>query len=279
LDRRQIATGDFAGNLDIWDLTKTDIPVFHAQAHKSIINAIDGCGGMNVGYGAPELVTGSRDGCVRVWDPRVQKAVLSLEPRSEEEARDCWTVAFGNSFSDEERSVAAGYDNGDVKLFDLRTSKVRWETNVGNGVVNVEFDRKDIEMNKLLVTSLEARIRLFDMRTHHPELGFSSLTEKAHKSTVWLGKHLPQNRDVFMTCGGNGGMNIYRYVYPEKRTAKDSEGRLKGAMGSVELLNARVVGTQPIVSFDWSPDKEGLAVCCCLDQTCRVFITTKLNKY
>lgn len=38
--------------------------------------------------------------------------------------RDCWCVAFGNSFSDEERCVLAGYDNGDVKLFDLRMNKV-----------------------------------------------------------------------------------------------------------------------------------------------------------
>jgi hypothetical protein len=33
---------------------------------------------------------------------------------------------------------------------------------------------------------------------------------QAHKSTVWLARHLPQNRDVFMTAGGNGGLNIYR---------------------------------------------------------------------
>lgn len=35
------------------------------------------------------------------------------------------TVAFGNSFNDDERCVLAGYDNGDVKMFDLRMNKVR----------------------------------------------------------------------------------------------------------------------------------------------------------
>lgn len=83
----------------------------------------------------------------------------------------------GNSYNDAERCIAAGYDNGDVKLFDLRwalvccvvlfaflrssvlnmglvslvcrTNTMRWETNVGNGVVGLEFDRKDIEMNKV----------------------------------------------------------------------------------------------------------------------------------
>ena len=40
----------------------------------------------------------------------------------------------GNSYSDTERCVCAGYDNGDVKLFDLRTMSLRWETNLKNGV-------------------------------------------------------------------------------------------------------------------------------------------------
>ena len=148
-------------------------------------------------------------GCVRLWDPRVQEPQVSLEPESGK-ARDCWTVAFGNSFSDDERCIAAGYDNGDVKLFDLRMNKLRWEDNVGNGVVGLQFDRKDIDMNKLLVTTLESKFRLYDMRTQHPSEGFAHLSQKAHKSTVWLGRHLPQNRDVFCTTGGNGGVNLYK---------------------------------------------------------------------
>jgi len=33
---------------------------------------------------------------------------------------------------------------------------------------------------------------------------------KAHKSTVWLARHLPQNRDVFMTLGGSGSLNLWK---------------------------------------------------------------------
>ena len=40
----------------------------------------------------------------------------------------------GNSYNDAERCVCAGYDNGDIKLFDLRTMSLKWETNVKNGV-------------------------------------------------------------------------------------------------------------------------------------------------
>lgn len=152
------------------DLERKDAPLYNVKGHNGLINSIDGCGGLNVGSGAPELVTAGRDGCVRVWDPRVRDPVVSLEPESSEQARDCWTACFGmwsivihfvwyyhfmctcpagNAYTEEERCICAGYDNGDVKLFDLRTNKFRWETNVGNGVVCTEFDRKDIDMNKV----------------------------------------------------------------------------------------------------------------------------------
>lgn len=106
-----------------------------------------------------------------------------------------------------------------------------------------------------------------------------SCIAQAHKSTVWLGRHLPQNRDLFLTTGGNGGLNIYRYIYPRQRVVEDSKGQHKGVAGSVELLNARVVSSQPIIGFDWSPDKEGLAVAASLDQAVRVFIVTKLDRF
>ena len=61
-------------------------------------------------------------------------------------------------------------------------------------VVGLEFDRKDIEMNKVVVSTLEARFNVLDMRTQHPTEGFARLTEKAHKATVWMTRHLPQVR-------------------------------------------------------------------------------------
>ena len=36
--------------------------MYSVKAHDGIINAIDGCGGTGMGTGAPEIVTGSRDG-------------------------------------------------------------------------------------------------------------------------------------------------------------------------------------------------------------------------
>ena len=88
-----------------------------------------------------------------------------------------------------------------------------------------------------------------------------------------------------MTGGGNGGINLYKYHYPTSRqrivpsAPGEPENPPMGVVGTLELLNSKVISTQPIVSFDWNVDKEGLSAMTCLDQTLRVFIVTKLNKY
>jgi hypothetical protein len=56
----------------------------------------------------------------RTLPVRRHRADVDLRPP---QARDCWAVAFGDMYSDEERALLAGYDNGDVKMFDLRTNK------------------------------------------------------------------------------------------------------------------------------------------------------------
>ena len=294
LEDRNLAFGDYNGGLCIWDIERCasssdgkgkctlsgkSMEIFSVEAHNGIINAIDGVGGIDHEHGAPEIVTGGRDGCVKVWDPRVNNPVICLEPENRT-SRDCWTVAFGDSYNNEDRCICAGFDNGDVKLFDLRTSSLRWESNCNNGVTSLEFDRKDIEMNKLVVTTLESKFRCYDMRTQHPSNGFTHLDESAHRSTIWLARHLPQNRDIFMTCGGNGGLNIYAYHYPKKRVEKHiNDKKSIGVVGNVELLNSRVIATQPIVCFDWNPNRAGLCCMGCLDQSLRVYIVTKLDKY
>lgn len=175
-------------------------------------------------------MTCGRDGRVCVWDTRQKDdPVACFEPATSDSTRDCWAVSFGNAYEENERCVLAGYDNGDVKLFDLRTGTVRYETTLQNGVCAVEFDRKDIPMNKFAATTLESRFHVFDARTQHATKGMASLSEKqAHGSTIWGVRHLPQNREVFMTLGGDGSLALYKYSYPEKRTAKEEDGSVSG---------------------------------------------------
>jgi len=276
--RKLLACGDFNGNLDIWDLDNKE-NTYQVKGHKTIINGLDAIGG-NAEHGPPEVATGSQDGTVKIWDIRQNdKPVVVIEPEEGEQKRDCWSVTFGNCSNKVERMVCSGYDNGDIRLFDLRQSKTLWEKNLKNGICCVDFDRKDIAINKLLVTTLESRFHVFDCRTLHPKKGFAGLSEKAHKATVWAGKHLPQNRDIFMTTGGNGGMCLWKYNYPSCRVKKDDNDLEVGVPGTVSSLQNMTLASQPLSSFDWSPDKMGLAVCTGLDQTLRMIIVTKLNQF
>eukprot|EP00127_Corallochytrium_limacisporum_P003928 Clim_evm13s155 gene=Clim_evmTU13s155 len=283
---RSLATGDFGGGLHVWDLERPDVPIYAVdKAHDQIINAIDGCGGI-VGAGAPEIATSARDGVVKVWDTRQRdKPVATMQGTNPSDdskdgvltVRDAWCVAFGDAHDVHHRVVAAGYDNGDIKLFDLAKMSLLWETNVGNGVCGLEFDRSDIEMNKLVATTLEGKIIVFDMRTRHPEDGFARVEEKGIQGTVWSARHLPSNRDVFMTTGGNGSIFLYRYNYPDKRKSKDKKGVDKGVAGTLELLNNAKISDQPVSTWDWHHQKPGLAVCSSFDQSFRVVLVTRTN--
>lgn len=140
-----------------------------------------------------------------------EKPIVALEPESGEKVPDCWSVAFGNTYNDYDRVVAAGYDNGDLKIFDLKANVMRFETNVKNGICGLEFDRKDTKMNKLVATTLEGRFLVYDLHCFNAEHGYASVSEKLpQNSTVWCGKHVPQNRDVFMVCSGSGMCSLYK---------------------------------------------------------------------
>ncbi|KAJ3193967.1 Calcineurin subunit B type 2 [Entophlyctis luteolus] len=133
-------------------------------------------------------------------------------------------------------------------------------------------------MNKLVVTGVESVFTVFDMRTRHPTHGYASVTTRNRDgTTVWAVKHLPQNRDVFVTSSGAGGLNLYNN-YPGNRVTQDPKDKQKmGVAGTVELLNnAIALAEQPISAFDWSPDKSGLCVFSAFDQQVRVAAVTRL---
>eukprot|EP01083_Nonionella_stella_P181100 647664_1 len=270
MEDRHLSTGDFQGFLRIWDLERLDTSIFSVCAHDKSINTLDGCGGLGIGNGSPEIATGGAEGCVKLWDPRQIKPVITLQSKDDRISRDCWSVCFGNSFNSTNRCLAAGYDNGDVKLVDLRTTKILWSTNVSNGVVNIEFDRKDIEMNKLLITSLESQFRVYNLKMLKSGAECPHVLQKAHDATVWLGKHLPQNRDLFATLGGNGTIKIWKFFYSKKLRGDDFNYKQNNEFGILELVAENTLTDQPIVSFDWNKEKSGLALVCALDQTCRI---------
>ena len=94
----------------------------------------------------------------------------------------------------------------------------------------------------MVVTTLESKFHVYDQKTYHPQNGYSGLEEINNaKATIWGLRHLPQNRDIFTTMGGNGSLNIYKYHYPTQRVIKDADGLDTGVPGRVELLNEKIV--------------------------------------
>ncbi|XP_072130577.1 dynein axonemal assembly factor 10-like isoform X1 [Mobula birostris] len=267
LQQRHLATGDFDGNLHIWNLEAPEAPLYMAKAHREIINCIDGVGGLGIGQGAPEIVTGSRDGSVRVWDSRQKDLpVANMEPAEGFNRRDCWTVTFGHTCSQWDRCVCAGYDNGDIKLFDLRNMEVRWETNIKSGACCMEFDKKDSTLNKLVVTTLEGRIHIFNMQEFNANKGFSCRSEKPYRSTAWTVRHLPQNRSIFVTSGGAGSLHLWKHSNSSTLHERTNHEREDKESTSPTLLNSISLSSQPVGSLDWNSDKQGLCISASFDR-------------
>ena len=66
-------------------------------------------------------------------------------------------------------------------------------------------------MNKLTAVTLEGHLHCWDCRTLSKDSEFARCTERPHTSTGWRCRHLPQNRDVFMSSSGSGHLYLWKY--------------------------------------------------------------------
>lgn len=205
------------------DIDRIDGCVYTANAHPTGVNCLDSFGGLDDDCGPPEIVTGGRDGRIKVWDSRQNnQAVVNIEPFDKAVgAQDCWSVAFGNSYNNHERCVAASFDNGDVKLFDLRQLKVVWETNINHGICQLNFHRVNERMNVLLGSSVQGTLHIFRTEKNSNHFSWDARNEAgigigpfAGASTLWFVKHMPQNSSIFATGNAHGHLHFWsQYAY------------------------------------------------------------------
>lgn len=246
------------------------------SGHQSTVNAIDFSSPSKGQSGYSEFVSGSRDGTAKLWDLRDSNAVAIIRPRCG--TPECWSVCFGNCTDGQDKVIVTGYDSGDVKLIDMRKMMPRWETNLGQGVCHVSFDRKDIPMNKLSFACTLGLLHLADVRTFHPESGYAMSQFKVGASTLWGCHFLPQNRDIMAITSGNGSFNLFKYEYPKNRVATDERGYDIGVCGTIiSLAQSDSLSSQPIVSADWHYNKKGLCALASLDQIVRVVVCLELQ--
>ena len=253
---RDLALGDFDGNLSVIDLERGEFNYEIKKAHKGIIQSIDGLGVKN-NQGPPEIITGGKDGLVKLWDLRSDKPCILLEPKDiKKNFPECWTVRFGECGSN--KKVGIGYDNGDIKIFDLRMDKIFMGENLKKGVCNIEFDKKNIPINKMIVTTLGSKFYFYDLTNYFQNK--KKLYDEVN-TTIWGAKFLPQNRDIFVTLGGDGNLNLYKY---------DKKDFLNNINDKLNMLSSNHICSRPIIGFDWHLIKNGLACLVSLDNTIKI---------
>lgn len=105
--------------------------------------------------------------------------------------------------------------------------QVRWESNIRNGICSIETNNKYAQLDKLIVATTLGGLNMFDFndesqvpcisKTNADELpctqrnnfsdGQHNVTESA--PTIWCVRHLPQNPNIFATCGGSGNLRLW----------------------------------------------------------------------
>ncbi|KAI8969839.1 WD40-repeat-containing domain protein [Pilobolus umbonatus] len=230
---RQFATGDFDGQVQIWDTQQVDIPLISFKAHESIINAIDS---YNRTGEPQELVTGSRD--VKVWDIRqTDQPILTITSNAAD--KDVWAVKYGQMNG--HKVIVVGYEDGDLKLFSVKDAKYIWETKVKDGICSIDMDKQTIYVSTIsgaftidIMTGVKKEIR-----------GLPS-----DDTTFWSIECMQPN--YFSIAGGNGNLLLYNTENMES---------------PVHELN---LSKHPLISLDWNHDKKGLYACTSFDLSIKI---------
>lgn len=257
-----LSLGNFDGSLQIFDIERSDFPIYDVQAHDGMVNCVDGMGD---GDGV-EVVTGGQDGDVKVFDPRQGVPVVCISSVKKEDGgsgrRDCWTVAFTDGQLHSSRAVCAGYENGDIKIIDLRMLKERHSHNLGSGVCKVACDKKYEDTQRLVAGTVDGSVHLYEVnRNRH------SRVRVAQSSSVWSVNYLPQRSTIFASVSDS--IEIWRDCVSSSSLSDDSTN-------PIELLAKIHVSPTGVNCFDWNPDFRGLGVCGSFDQTIRVLVTSGL---
>jgi len=260
VSNRQIGTGDFSGNLCIWDL-ETMKQEKSVGAHADVLTCISGDSSTST-----NIVTGGRDGEVKLWDQRnLDSPSIKMVPEVGQTRKQCWSVCQThlNSTNDANQSnyVAAGFDNGDIKVFDVRNSKIAWETSLSRGVSKLcviprNCDKDDKSENILMAGTVQGKMYTWNML----KPADTPLQQQLDKGTVWEATSLSQNKNLVVTVLGTGAMVLVNLEEDK-----------------INKLLSHQVSEPPLTGLSASQDKPGLIATSSFDKTIRLFYYTGLK--
>ena len=230
-------------------------------AHDDLVNCVAGSAG--------QVVTGSRDGRARVWDPRrLGRSTASMEPEEGGPTHDCWAVAC----STDGHTVIGGYSNGDIRLFDLRRpAGCLWATELPGGVTSLEVGE-----GRLVGATVTGGLHLWDLATRHPEFGYCRTDGRVEGGCLWQVAACPLAPGTLAAATQAGALQLVAHEAPLATTVESTDGREVGVPGHLLLSTSAQLADKPVTSLAWSPDKAGLLAATSFDQTLRVCLATNL---
>ena len=218
-------------------------------------------------------------------DPRTFEFKYVFQPRSREEATEVLNIlrvfkmlssprlenvaesgSFSNSiesifFGDDKNNNSTSTGSEEIKPIGKEDATKQiggFGENLKKGVCNIEFDKKNIPINKMIVTTLDSKFYLYDFTNYFQNQ--KKLYDEVN-TTIWGAKFLPQKRDMFVSLGGDGNLNLYKY---------DKKDFLNNSNDKLNMLSSNYICSRPIIGFDWHLIKNGLACLVSLDNSIKI---------
>ncbi|EGG24834.1 hypothetical protein DFA_03079 [Cavenderia fasciculata] len=254
-NRGYFVCGDFAGHLSIWNIDRMDSPITTIpNAHIGSVNAID-CGGNSNSQSSSELsysiATGGRDGKVALWDSRSSfKSVSSTHSFSHNISQgklDCWSVSLFGS------NIIAGYENGDINVYDIKTNRLVSSTNFGFGVSSVNVNERQ-GLDNIMIGGNESQL-LFGSTSND---GIIKKTKEIKGDGickfVWSARYSPHNPSIFSIAGNDGTVTMY---------------------DNYKKMDQVKLGEMPIIALDYNKDFPNLIATVALNRLISILISPK----
>jgi WD40 repeat protein len=149
---------------------------------------------------------------------RCNGAVGEIGTKRPEHSRDCWALAA----YDEGNVLAGGYENGDVKIFDLRQRRVFWESNLSCGVQDVQFGGSKLTM---FVGLTDGSLQAFGcFNDSMNPMKISGQQSSSRGKCVW-GMDTHRQQDMIVVYNGDGELQLWEFSpkSPEMNLRKRSE--------------------------------------------------------
>ena len=129
----------------------------------------------------------------------------------------------------------------------------------------------------MIVTTLGSKFYLYDLNNlnnlNYTNNNYNSIENKdvknpvykklyvENKTQLWGAKFLPQEKNMFLSLGGNGSLNLYKF---EKSDFIDNNKE------KLKIINSCRLSSLPIIGFDWHFIKTDLACLVSLDNSIRI---------